>query len=104
MLRVYLYPQLDTGADLGVRHSPPWISCSTTAPSSRIGIPRDQHGSLATARGLGEARILHADQWNDVQIPLEAAVGRSIVEVLLVGDAPPRREAEETGEAGEAGG
>nr|WP_245822889.1 GH92 family glycosyl hydrolase [Brachybacterium avium] len=50
--------------------------------------PRDQYGTLATARGLGEGEILYPDQWNDVQIELTALVGRTITEVLLVLDAP----------------
>ncbi|MDN5821622.1 MAG: glycoside hydrolase family 92 protein, partial [Brachybacterium sp.] len=50
--------------------------------------PRDQYGTLATARGLGEGAILYPDQWNDVQIDLAALVGRTVTEVLLVLDAP----------------
>src|SRR5699024_5587639 len=54
--------------------------------------PRDQYGTLATARGLGEGRILYADQWNDVQVSLERVVGRTVSEVLLAVDIPDRPE------------
>ena len=56
--------------------------------------PQDQHGTLATARGIGDGKILFPDQWNDVQVSLDALAGRTITEVLLVLDAPTPDEAD----------
>ncbi|MGY5766348.1 GH92 family glycosyl hydrolase [Brachybacterium sp. DNPG3] len=87
VLRTFVHPRLDTALTWGATHvCVDLLLDDGTFLSDHD--PRDQHGTRATARGLGAARILHADQWNDVQIPLEAVVGRVVVEVLLVGDAP----------------
>lgn len=50
--------------------------------------PRDQYGALATARGQGEAKILRAGAWNEIQVDLTACAGRTILDVLLVSDPP----------------
>jgi predicted alpha-1,2-mannosidase len=50
--------------------------------------PRDQYGFPADARGQGESKVLYADQWNDIQVSLDVAVGRTITSVLLAADAP----------------
>src|SRR5699024_3522471 len=50
--------------------------------------PVDQYGTPATAAGIGAGAILHPDQWNDVQVDLTALAGRTVVEALLVLEAP----------------
>ena len=61
--------------------------------------PSDQYGTDATARGMGEGRILFPDQWNDVQVDLDSIVGRTITDVLLVLDIPEADQAAETSDA-----
>ncbi len=93
VLRWFVHPALDEAMTWGATHVALDLVCEDGSRLSASD-PLDQHGSHATARGLGEARILVADQWNDVQVPLEALVGRTIAEVLVVLDAPEDPEAQ----------
>ena len=93
VLRWFVHPVLDEELSWGATHVALDLVLDDGSRLSQHE-PRDQHGSLATARGLGEARILYADQWNDVQVGLEALVGRRIEEVLVEVDVPEDHEAD----------
>ncbi|MBE9402825.1 GH92 family glycosyl hydrolase [Brachybacterium sp. p3-SID1565] len=88
VLRCYLFPELDPGLTWGATYVAVDLQFEDGTRLSELG-PVDQYGTEATARGMGEGRILYADQWNDVQVGLEAAAGRTIARVLLVADPPP---------------
>ena len=92
VLRWFVHPALDESLTWGATHLALDLVLEDGSRLSEHA-PRDQHGSLATARGLGEARILVADQWNDVQVGLEGVVGATVAEVLVVLDAPADPEA-----------
>ena len=92
VLRWFVHPALDESLTWGATHLALDLVLEDGSRLSEHA-PRDQHGSLATARGLGEARILVADQWNDVQVGLEGVVGATVAEVLVVLDAPADSEA-----------
>jgi predicted alpha-1,2-mannosidase len=92
VLRWFVRPAFDEAQTWGATHVALDLVLEDGTRLSALE-PSDQHGSLATARGLGEAKILVADQWNDVQVGLEALVGRTISEVLVVLDAPEDPEA-----------
>lgn len=89
VLRYYLFPELDAELTWGATYVALDLEFEDGTRLSDLG-PHDQYGSRATARGLGEARILYADQWNDVQVSLGAAVGRTIARVVVVIDPPDR--------------
>ncbi|MDN5687492.1 MAG: GH92 family glycosyl hydrolase [Brachybacterium sp.] len=93
VLRTYLHPRLDAAQTWGATFVAVELVFEDGARLSELD-PRDQYGTPATARGLGEGRILYADQWNDVQVSLEAAVGRTIAEVRLSVDVPADEEAD----------
>lgn len=93
VLRFFLFPELDAGQTWGATHVSLDLVLTDGSRLSEFE-PRDQYGTTATARGLGEGKILYADQWNDVQVPLDAAVGRTIAEVLLVADVPAGSDAD----------
>lgn len=87
VLRTYLFPALDEAQTWGATHVAIDLELDDGTRLSALD-PRDQHGTPATASGIGEGRILYADQWNDVQVDLTAAAGRTITGVLLAADAP----------------
>ncbi|MGP9538800.1 GH92 family glycosyl hydrolase [Brachybacterium sp. AOP43-C2-M15] len=92
VLRWFVHPVLDAAQTWGATH----VALDLVLEDgSRLSdhSPRDQYGTEATARGLGEGRILLAAQWNDVQVDLSAVVGRTISEVLVVLEAPEDPEA-----------
>jgi predicted alpha-1,2-mannosidase len=93
VLRWFVHPALDEAQTWGATHVALDLVLEDGTWLSELD-PCDQHGSRATAGGLGEARILVADQWNDVQVPLDALVGRTIAEVLVVLEAPEDPEAD----------
>ncbi|MGP9706339.1 GH92 family glycosyl hydrolase [Brachybacterium sp. AOP24-D1-21] len=87
VLRWFVHPALDAAQTWGATYVALDLVLDDGSRLSDIA-PRDQYGTLATARGLGDGKILYADQWNDVQLSLEDLVGRTITEVLMVLDAP----------------
>ncbi|MFC7376377.1 MULTISPECIES: GH92 family glycosyl hydrolase [unclassified Brachybacterium] len=93
VLRVFVHPQLDAALTWGATYVAVDLIFTDGARLSELE-PRDQYGTEATARGMGEGKILYADQWNDVQVALGAAAGRTIAEVVLVADAPADPEAD----------
>ncbi|MFC0672939.1 GH92 family glycosyl hydrolase [Brachybacterium hainanense] len=92
MLRTYVFPDLDADQTWGATAVAVDLVFSDGSCLADLS-PRDQHGVDATAAGQGAGKILYADQWNDVQVSLDAAVGRTITGVRLVGDAPQTRTA-----------
>jgi len=87
VLRFYVYPQLDAELTWGATHVSIDLVFKDGSRLSELD-PRDQYGTAATAAGIGEGKILYADQWNDVQVALDIAVGRTIAEVLLMAAIP----------------
>ncbi|MEU8225357.1 GH92 family glycosyl hydrolase [Kribbella sp. NPDC048915] len=84
-LRYKIYPELDEALTYSATYAAVEL---VFADGSRLEGARDQYGKPANAAGQGAAKILYANQWNDVQIDLTAAAGRTIAQVLLVVDAP----------------
>ncbi|MET9270909.1 GH92 family glycosyl hydrolase [Kribbella sp. NPDC003557] len=84
-LRYKIYPELDAALTYSATYAAVEL---VFADGTRLDNARDQYGKAADAAGQGAAKILYADQWNDVQIDLTAAAGRTIAQVLLVVDAP----------------
>ncbi|GAA4523882.1 GH92 family glycosyl hydrolase [Brachybacterium paraconglomeratum] len=87
VLRWFVHPALDAPQTWGATFVAIDLVLDDGSRLSDL-VPHDQYGTTATARGLGEAKILFADQWNDVQVGVADLVGRTITEVLLVLDAP----------------
>jgi len=48
----------------------------------------DGHGEDVSARGQGSSKILYADHWNSVRVPLGDLAGRTVEKVLLSYDNP----------------
>jgi predicted alpha-1,2-mannosidase len=84
-LRYKIYPELDAALTYSATYAAVEL---VFTDGSRLESPRDQYGKPADAAGQGAAKILYADQWNDVQIDLTEAAGRTVAQVLLVVDAP----------------
>ena len=102
VLRVFIHPRLDAAQTWGATYVALDLRLADGSRLSELR-PLDQYGVPATARGQGEGKILYADQWNDVQVHLGAAVGREIVEVLLVADVPGDQAEAEAADAGAPG-
>ncbi|UEJ82033.1 GH92 family glycosyl hydrolase [Brachybacterium halotolerans subsp. kimchii] len=86
-LHVFVYPELDDALTWGATHVAVDLELSDGTRLSELGAP-DQYGTAIDAAAQGAAKILYADQWNDVQVDLSPAVGRTIVGVLVVADPP----------------
>ncbi|EYT51213.1 GH92 family glycosyl hydrolase [Brachybacterium muris] len=82
VLRYYLFPELDAGLTWGATFVALDLEFEDGTLLSALD-PLDQYGTPATAQGMGEGKILYADQWNDVQVQLDAAAGRTIARVLV---------------------
>ncbi|WP_152351487.1 GH92 family glycosyl hydrolase [Brachybacterium subflavum] len=91
-LHVFVYPELDDALTWGATHAAVDLELSDGTRLSELGAP-DQYGTAIDAAAQGAAKILYADQWNDVQVDLSPAVGRTIVGVVVVAD-PPAASAE----------
>ncbi|NUR95617.1 MAG: glycoside hydrolase family 92 protein, partial [Kribbellaceae bacterium] len=83
-LRYKVYPELDAGLTYAATYVA--VEVVFTDGTRYAGV--DQYGKPADAAGQGAAKILYADQWNDVQVDLTAAAGRTIAQLVLVVDAP----------------
>ncbi|MFF0343682.1 GH92 family glycosyl hydrolase [Kribbella sp. NPDC004875] len=84
-LRYKIYPVLDTALSYAATYAAVEL---VFADGTRLAGALDQYGKPADAAGQGAAKILYADQWNDVQIDVSAAAGKTIAQVVLVVDAP----------------
>jgi hypothetical protein len=89
-LHVFVYPELDEAPTWGATHAAVDLELSDGTRLSELGA-RDQYGTGIDAGAQGAAKILFADQWNDVQVDLSPAVGRTIVGVTVVADPPAPR-------------
>lgn len=87
VLRYYLFPELDAALTWGATFVALDLAFEDGTLLSALD-PLDQYGTPATAQGMGEGKILYADQWNDVQVQLDAAAGRTISRVLVAVDIP----------------
>lgn len=95
VLRWYIHPVLDAEQTWGAMAVALDLVFDDGSRLSELE-PTDQYGILATARGQLEGKALFPDQWNDVQVDLSVAVGRTITDVLVVAD-PPEAPGELTG-------
>ncbi|MBO0813021.1 MAG: GH92 family glycosyl hydrolase, partial [Microlunatus sp.] len=86
-LRYAIYPQLDAELDYRASYAAVDLRFTDGSTLSGLGV-RDQYGMPADAAGQGAAKILYADQWNDVQVELGVAAGRTVEQVLIT-VAPP---------------
>ena len=46
----------------------------------------DEYGNPISAKGQGEGKVLFADQWNSVRVPLGALAGRTVTKILFTYD------------------
>ncbi|MFD3403740.1 GH92 family glycosyl hydrolase [Kribbella sp. NPDC058693] len=83
-LRYKIYPVLDAGLTYAATYAAVELVFADGTRSFGV----DQYGKPADAAGQGAAKILYADQWNDVQVDLTAFEGKTVADVLLVVDAP----------------
>lgn len=81
-LRYAIYPELDAGLQYPATYAALDLRFTDGTLLSSLGV-RDQYGMAADASGQGAAKILYADQWNDVQVDLGVAAGRTIGQVLI---------------------
>ncbi|MGW6280627.1 GH92 family glycosyl hydrolase [Kribbella sp. NPDC055071] len=86
-LRYKIYPELDEQLSYAATYAAVELVFADGSRLSKLGVA-DQYGVSLTAAGQGAAKILYADQWNDVQVDLSAAAGKAVAQVLLVVDAP----------------
>jgi predicted alpha-1,2-mannosidase len=86
-LRYKIYPELDAQLSYAATYAAVDLVFTDGSRLSDFGA-KDQYGTPFTAAGQGAAKILYADQWNDVQVELSAAAGKTVSQVLLVVDAP----------------
>ncbi|GAA3109897.1 putative alpha-1,2-mannosidase [Kribbella aluminosa] len=83
-LRYKVYPELDEG----LTYAATYVAVEVVFADGTRYAGVDQYGKPADAAGQGAAKILYADQWNDVQVDLSAAAGQTIAQLVLVVDAP----------------
>ncbi|MEV5966749.1 GH92 family glycosyl hydrolase [Kribbella sp. NPDC051952] len=86
-LRYKIYPELDEQLTYGATYAVVDLVFGDGTRLSEIGAV-DQYGMPFSPAGQGAAKILYADQWNDVQVDLTAVAGKTVEQVLLVVDAP----------------
>ncbi|WP_433161287.1 GH92 family glycosyl hydrolase [Kribbella sp. CA-247076] len=86
-LRYKIYPELDVQLGYEATYAAVDLVFTDGSRLSGLGVV-DQYGMPFDAAGQGTAKILYADQWNDVQVDLTPAAGRTVAQVLLVVDAP----------------
>ena len=86
-LRYKIYPELDDRLDYIATYAAVDLRFDDGTLLSDLGV-RDQYRMAADAAGQGAAKILYADQWNDVQVDLTAAAGKRVDEILLVVEPP----------------
>ncbi|MFG1817214.1 GH92 family glycosyl hydrolase [Kribbella sp. NPDC049174] len=86
-LRYKIYPELDVQLEYVATYAAVDLVFTDGTRLAELGAV-DQYGMPFDAAGQGTAKILYADQWNDVQVDLALAVGRAVDRVVLVVDAP----------------
>ncbi|SDS34417.1 GH92 family glycosyl hydrolase [Microlunatus soli] len=86
-LRYLIYPELDDALSYVATYAAVDLRFSDGSLLSDLGVT-DQYQMAFGAAGQGAAKILYCGQWNDVQVDLTAAAGRTVAEVVLVVDTP----------------
>ncbi|TCO34395.1 putative alpha-1,2-mannosidase [Kribbella steppae] len=86
-LRYKIYPELDVQLEYVATYAAVDLFFTDGTTLSELGAV-DQYGIPLDAAGQGAAKILYANQWNDVQVDLTLAVGRTVDRVFLSVDAP----------------
>jgi predicted alpha-1,2-mannosidase len=86
-LRYQIYPELDEGLNYVATYAAVDLVFTDGSLLSELGL-RDQYGMGFSAAGQGAAKILYADQWNDVQVDLSPAAGKIIDQVVLAVELP----------------
>ncbi|TCC60484.1 glycoside hydrolase family 92 protein [Kribbella pittospori] len=86
-LRYKIYPELDDRLSYSATYAAVDLVFTDGSRLSGLGVT-DQYGMPFDASGQGAAKILYANQWNDVQVDLSPAAGKTVDQVLLVVDAP----------------
>ncbi|WP_344236933.1 GH92 family glycosyl hydrolase [Kribbella hippodromi] len=81
-LRYKIYPELDAA----LTYTATYAAVELIFADGTRSIGLDQYGNPADAAGQGAAKILYANQWNDVQVELPK--GQTIARTVLVVDAP----------------
>lgn len=86
-LRYLIYPELDVQLEYSATYAAVDLVFTDGSRLSELGV-LDQYGMPFDAAGQGAAKILYANQWNDVQVDLTAAAGRTVDQIVLTVDAP----------------
>ncbi|MEU4288062.1 glycoside hydrolase domain-containing protein [Kribbella sp. NPDC026596] len=86
-LRYKIYPELDEQLTYAATYAAVDLVFTDGSRLSEAGVV-DQYEMPFDAAGQGAAKILYADQWNDVQVELSAVAGKTVEQVLLVVDGP----------------
>jgi predicted alpha-1,2-mannosidase len=86
-LRYAIYPELDPELTYTATCAAVDLRFTDGSRLSDLDVT-DQYGMPAAAAGRGRSKISYADQWNDVQVGLDAAAGRTVEQVLITVDPP----------------
>ncbi|WP_202875431.1 GH92 family glycosyl hydrolase [Kribbella albertanoniae] len=86
-LRYKVYPELDERLEYGATYVAVDLVFTDGTRLSELGA-KDQYGNPFHAVGQGDSKVLYANQWNDVQVDLSVAVGKTVADVVLTIDAP----------------
>ncbi|MBB6571384.1 GH92 family glycosyl hydrolase [Kribbella sandramycini] len=86
-LRYKVYPVLDEALEYDATYVAVDLVFTDGTRLSELGAT-DQYGFAFHAAGQGAAKILYADQWNDVQVDLAVAAGKTVADVVLTVEAP----------------
>ncbi|MFI5732004.1 GH92 family glycosyl hydrolase [Kribbella sp. NPDC051587] len=86
-LRYKVYPELDDRLEYDATYVAVDLIFADGTRLSELGAT-DQYGNAFHAFGQGVAKVLYADQWNDVQVDLAVAAGKTVADVVLTVDAP----------------
>ncbi|TDD49101.1 glycoside hydrolase family 92 protein [Kribbella antibiotica] len=86
-LRYKVYPELDERLEYDATYVAVDLVFTDGTRLSEVGAT-DQYGNAFHASGQGAAKVLYANQWNDVQVGLDVAAGKTVADVVLTVDAP----------------
>ncbi|WP_328526945.1 GH92 family glycosyl hydrolase [Kribbella sp. NBC_00359] len=86
-LRYMVYPELDEQLSYAATYVVVDLVFADGSRLSELGVV-DQYGMAFDAAGQGAAKVLYANQWNDVQVDLTAAAGKTVERALVVVEAP----------------
>ncbi|WP_405061377.1 GH92 family glycosyl hydrolase [Kribbella sp. NBC_01505] len=86
-LRYKVYPELDDRLEYDATYVAVDLIFTDGTRLSELGAT-DQYGNAFHAFGQGVAKVLYANQWNDVQVDLAKGLGKTVADVVLTVDAP----------------